>query len=445
MTTHLKGVHGRTTMTDQNRINGQCPRCQSPLLYNADKDIFYCECGYTEKVKHNINIITNNNTIYQQSSKSSAENDDEYIYNSIFNKAITYLKQDDEDSFYELENVLRKRFPFSYLYSIYTAFIKEGIPHIIVNPFDVDLSFVDDELDKYISPDKDGLLSDEIYADLAIIGYSLFEENKIVLNEEQRSYLYDKNGNKFNTLLQSRIDDLSKIVINIKKFESTKPYSKIKYDIDMKNYKKLMEIKKHCIYLINKMNTILSKETDFIKSNINKVSEFNDQRKECLLNSINSKESTECRKSGFVPYIIGLIIAIIGLAAYSYPFFTILFFGLNENDSFLWMIALILVVAPILSLPFSAIGDKREYNYIRKTTWIPPLVGLIPGITLISLLIIIVTSIMNIKAAKTIRKEMGQKQIDFEIGRSLIFDEWNNNKPNEEFEDLFSLIVDFEL
>lgn len=52
---------------------------------------------------------------------------------------------------------------------------------------------------------------------------------------------------------------------------------------------------------------------------------------------------------------------------------------------------------------------------------------------------------MNIKAAKTIRKEMGQKQIDFEIGRSLIFDEWNNNKPNEEFEDLFSLIVDFEL
>ena len=108
-------------MTDQNRINGQCPRCQSPLLYNADKDIFYCECGYTEKVKHNINIITNNNTIYQQSSKSSAENDDEYIYNSIFNKAITYLKQDDEDSFYELENDLRKRFPFSYLYSIYTA------------------------------------------------------------------------------------------------------------------------------------------------------------------------------------------------------------------------------------------------------------------------------------------------------------------------------------
>lgn len=85
MTTHLKGVHGRTTMTDQNRINGQCPRCQSSLLYNADKDIFYCECGYTEKVKHNINIITNNNTIYQQSSKSSAENDDEYIYNSIFN------------------------------------------------------------------------------------------------------------------------------------------------------------------------------------------------------------------------------------------------------------------------------------------------------------------------------------------------------------------------
>ena len=52
---------------------------------------------------------------------------------------------------------------------------------------------------------------------------------------------------------------------------------------------------------------------------------------------------------------------------------------------------------------------------------------------------------MNIKAAKTIRKEMGQKKIDFEIGRSLIFDEWNNNKPNEEFEDLFSLIVDFEL
>lgn len=80
MTTHLKEVHGRTTMTDQNRINGQCPRCQSPLLYNADKDVFYCECGYTEKVKHNINIITNNNTIYQQSSKSSAENDDEYIY-----------------------------------------------------------------------------------------------------------------------------------------------------------------------------------------------------------------------------------------------------------------------------------------------------------------------------------------------------------------------------
>ena len=92
-------------MTDQNRINGQCPKCQSPLLYNADKDIFYCECGYTEKVKHNINIITNNNTIYQQSSKSSAENDDEYIYNNIFNKAITYLEQDDEDSFYELENV----------------------------------------------------------------------------------------------------------------------------------------------------------------------------------------------------------------------------------------------------------------------------------------------------------------------------------------------------
>lgn len=78
------------------------------------------------------------------------------------------------------------------MYSIYTAFSKEGIPHIIVNPFDVDLSFVDDELDKYISPDKDGLLSDEMYADLAIIGYSLFEENKIVLNEEQRSYLYDK-------------------------------------------------------------------------------------------------------------------------------------------------------------------------------------------------------------------------------------------------------------
>lgn len=325
-------------MTDQNRINGQCPRCQSPLLYNADKDIFYCECGYTEKVKHNINIITNNNTIYQQSSKSSAENDDEYIYNNIFNKAITYLKQDDEDSFYELENVLRKKFPFSYLYSIYTAFIKEGIPHIIVNPFDVDLSFVDDELDKYISPDKDGLLSDEMYADIAIIGYSLFEENKIVLNEEQRSYLYDKNGNKFNTLLQSRIDDLSKIVINIKKFESTKPYSKIKYDIDNENYKKLMKIKKHCIDLIDKMNTTLSKETDFIKSNINKVSEFNDQRKECLLNKINSKESTECRKSGFVPYIIGLIIALIGLAAYSYPFFTILFFGLNENDSFLWTI-----------------------------------------------------------------------------------------------------------
>ena len=77
-------------MTDQNRINGQCPRCQSPLLYNADKDIFYCECGYTEKVKHNINIITNNNTIYQQSSKSSAENDDEYIYRKI-NKEIADL------------------------------------------------------------------------------------------------------------------------------------------------------------------------------------------------------------------------------------------------------------------------------------------------------------------------------------------------------------------
>lgn len=74
------------------------------------------------------------------------------------------------------------------------------------------------------------------------------------------------------------------------------------------------------------------------------------------------------------------------------------------------MIALILVVAPILSLPFSAIGDKREHSYIRKTTWIPPLVGLIPGITFISLLIIIVTSIMNIKAAKTIRKEMGEKR-----------------------------------
>ena len=44
-----------------------------------------------------------------------------------------------------------------------------------------------------------------------------------------------------------------------------------------------------------------------------------------------------------------------------------------------------------------------------------------------------------------IRKEMEKKKIDFEIGRSLIFDEWNNNKPNEEFEDLFSLIVDFEL
>lgn len=84
---------------------------------------------------------------------------------------------------------------------------------------------------------------------------------------------------------------------------------------------------KHCIDLIDKMNTTLSKETDFIKSNINKVSEFNDQRKECLLNKINSKESTECRKSGFVPYIIGLIIALIGLAAYSYPFS--LFFSLD--------------------------------------------------------------------------------------------------------------------
>ena len=140
-----------------------------------------------------------------------------------------------------------------------------------------------------------------------------------------------------------------------------------------------------------------------------------------------------------VRYIISLALAEIVIFSLEY------LFGLNENDSFLLTIVLILVVAPILSLPFSAIGDKREYNYIRKTTWIPPLVGLIPGITFISLLIIIVTSIMNIKAAKTIRKEMGQKQIDFEIGRSLIFDEWNNNKPNEEFEDLFSLIVDFEL
>ena len=369
-----------------------CPKCGSPLSYDGETDTMFCECGYRERVKHDVNItnIVNNNSITATGSpsfgKSNAERDADFNYEKLVNKLIRYIDQEDDESLAEVQEELRREFPSSYFYSLLISLPnKTGVKLVLDAERQSDFikyaakdfqEFMNTGLDKEHPNENPKQIDFELLIHMA----DQLEKAYGVPTDDVYEVAYDKDGKKYKRHIDKIYGFYSDLLENLNAALKEKTINCIRYDVDKTNHEGILILKNDTEKFLHYLEDLYDKEQKWITNNYNKVTDVVNQAYEDRMAVL--KENTKGKNvSGFTLTLASIILYFVPIVLF---FPTIIYFLIHGSSSMNDEISATLYTLPAVGIPFlvaaipvTIIARKRDNGYLSRKDIIFPIAALI--------------------------------------------------------------------